>query len=478
MAGTSSKVPIEIVSDDEMASIDVAFATAACSRVTPVAAPAIYSPASTPRIRRIGTSIESVPVRAKRGLFTCSDPDIEDIGSFVRASRKKKSREDDTLLHRFRSKRGLFVTDITKTEWCEKQMEFSLFYEEWKNHEAKPDFAFVYGGASRKSKAMKAGIDRHVQLEREVLEPVGVNVKSHEDFMALKLVNFINGVNQLMFEGLTRELPIISFDFAQGIWMVGKIDEMQMPKAKHDHNPVLVETKTRYRDTVPAESQKRNGRVQLMCYKYLWDNLVAHADRNFPSKQLFDYFELNPRRMLCKDLRTACVDSGFSALTLGDVVMCYKNMCKKLPYANDKLVLRYESQRDQSLLEEEKFAYDDGWIKNEIGICFEFWFGQREASYVNEEEQWKCGFCDFVSQCPANTAKMDDDSARLEKESTKLKKEIVALKAARYARRKRLEESVHARIEETMVRVLQEIEVIFETMKDELMETIGNYFKD
>ncbi|GAU24313.1 hypothetical protein TSUD_49020 [Trifolium subterraneum] len=73
---------------------------------------------------------------------------------------------------------------------------------------------------------------------------------------------------------------------------------------------------------------------------------------------------------------------------------------------------------------------------------------------------------------------MDDDSARLEKESTKLKKEIVALKAARYARRKRLEESVHARIEETMVRVLQEIEVIFETMKDELMETIGNYFKD
>jgi exonuclease V len=403
MAGTSSKIPIEIVSDDEMASIDAALANAACSGITPVAAPAKHTQASTPRIRRFGTSIESVPVRAKRGLFTYSEPDIEDIGSFVRTSRKKKSREDDTLLHRFRSKRGLFVTDITKTEWCEKQMEFSLFYDEWKNHEAKPDFAFVYGGGSRKSKAMKAGVDRHAQLEREVLEPVGVNVKSREDVMALKLVNFINGVNQLMFEGLTRELPIISFDFAQGIWMVGKIDEMRMPKAKNDHNPVLVETKTRYRDTVPAESQKRNGRIQLMCYKYLWDNLVAHADRNFPSKQLFDYFKLNPRRTLCKDLRTACFDSGFSALTLGDVVMCYKNMCKKLPYANDKLVLRYESQRNQSLLEEEKFTYDDGWIKNEIRNCLEFWVGQREASYVNEEEQWKCGFCDFVSRCPANT---------------------------------------------------------------------------
>lgn len=141
----------------------------------------------------------------------------------------------------------MFVTDITKTEWCDKQMEFSLLFEEWKNHEAKPDLAFVYGGGgSWKSKAMKAGIDRHFQLEQEVLEPMEVNVKSSEDYMALKLVDFINGVNQLLFEGLTRELPIISFDFAQGIWMVGKIDEIRMPKAKKDHNPMLVETKTRY----------------------------------------------------------------------------------------------------------------------------------------------------------------------------------------------------------------------------------------
>lgn len=398
MAGTSSKIPVEIISDDEMASIDAALASAACSPVTPAAAvPAIHSPISASWSRKIGTSFQSVPVRAKRRLFSCSEPDIEDIGSFLSA-KKKKSRADNTLLHRFRSKRGLFVTDITKTEWCDKQMEFSLFFEEWKNHEAKPDLAFVYGGGSWKSKAMKAGIDRHFQLEQEVLEPVEVNVKSSEDYMALKLVNFINGVNQLLFEGLTRELPIISFDFAQGIWMVGKIDEIRMPKAKKDHNPMLVETKTRYRDTVPAESQKRNGRIQLMCYKYLWDNLVV---RDFPSERLFEYFELNPRRNLCKDLRTACVDSGISALTLADVVVCYQNMCKMLPRANDKLVLRYESQRDHSLLEEEKFVYDGRWIKNEIRNCLEFWLGKREASYVDEEDQWKCGFCDFTSQCPA-----------------------------------------------------------------------------
>ncbi|CAL5209934.1 unnamed protein product [Lathyrus oleraceus] len=412
MAGTSSKIPIEIVSDDEMASIDAALSSAACSSVTPAAAvPAVHSPAPAPapRIRRNSTSIQSVTTKAKKGPFTCSESDIEDIGSFASTSRKK-SREDDTLLHRFRSKRGLFVTDITRTEWCEKQMEFSLFSEEWKNHEAKPDLAFVYGGGSRKSKAMRAGIDRHAQLEREVLESMEVNVSSREDIMALKLVNFINGVNQLLFEGLTRELPIISFDFAQGIWIVGKIDEIWMSNAKNDHNPVLVEIKTRYRDTVPAESQKRNGRIQLMCYKYLWDNLVAHADHDFPSKQLFDYFELNPRRFLCKDLQTACVDSGISASRLSDLVVCYQNTCKMLSPASDKLVLRYESQRDQSVLEEEEFMYDDGWIKNEIRSCVEFWTGQREASYVDEEEEWKCGFCDFVSQCPAYT----DDSESTE----------------------------------------------------------------
>ncbi|XP_058769472.1 exonuclease V, chloroplastic-like [Vicia villosa] len=408
MAGSSSKIPIEIISDDEMAFIDAAFTSAACSSVTTAAAvPALHSPASAPRVCRNSTSTQSVTADSKKGPFTCSEPDIEDIGSFVSTSRKKKSREDDTLLHQFRSKRGLFVTDITKTEWCEKQMEFSLFFEEWKNHEAKPNSAFVYGGGSRKSKAMRAGKDRHTQLEQEVLEQVEVNVKSCEDFMALKLVNFINGVNQLLSEGLTRELPIISFDFAQGIWIVGKIDEIRMPNAESDHNPVLVETKTRYRDTVPPESKKRNGRIQLMCYKYLWDSLVAHADHDFPSKQLFDYFELNPRRFLSKDLQRACVDSGIKASRLSDLVACYQNTCKMLSPANDRLVLIYESQKDQSVLEEVEFMYDDGWIKNEIRICVEFWTGQREASYVNEEDEWKCGFCDFVSKCPACTDDFD-----------------------------------------------------------------------
>ncbi|KAK7280370.1 hypothetical protein RJT34_25434 [Clitoria ternatea] len=263
MARPSSKIPIEIVSDDEIVSNDMS---------------PIHSHTPTPKLNRYAISIHSVSVQAKRRLFMCSQPDIEDYGNML-STRKKKSRTYDTLLHRFRSKKGLFVSDVTKTEWCEKQMEFSLFNEEWKNNEANPyeELAHVFGrGRKCNNEAIQAGIDRHVQLQQEVQKLVEVKVKSREDVMALKLVNFINGVNQLLFEGLTRELPIISFAFAQGIWM-----------------------------------------------------------------------------------------------------------------------------RDQSLLDEEKFVYDESWIMSQISCCLEFWLGQREVNYVAEEEDWKCRYCDFASECPA-----------------------------------------------------------------------------
>lgn len=399
MAGSPSNIPTEIRSG-EVVLTEAALASATSSSVTSAAIPAIQSPTPASQLQGNAISVQSDSVQTKRKLFTYAVPDIEDYDKLL--STGKKSRADDTLLHQFRSRRGLLVTDVSKTEWCDKQMKFSLFYKESKYNESKQmDLNPSFQGGRRKNKAIKAGMDRHVQLQQEVLSPVKVQMNSLEDVMAAKLVNFIRGVNQLCSEGLTRELPIVSFDFAQCIWMVGKIDEVRMPEAENDHNPILVETKTRSMDTVPSEPQKRNGRVQLMCYKYLWDNLVTHANVDFPSKQFFDYFELNPQHTLCEDLQALCAESGISALTLDNLVICYQITCKMLSPANNMLVLRYESQRDQSVLDEEKVAYDDGWIKSQIENCLEFWRGQREASYVAEEEQWKCKICDFASDCPA-----------------------------------------------------------------------------
>ena len=52
----------------------------------------------------------------------------------------------------------------------------------------------------------------------------------------------------------------IRIGFAEGVWMVGVIDEIRIPATETDRNPILVDTKTRVRDTLPAEPQRRNGR--------------------------------------------------------------------------------------------------------------------------------------------------------------------------------------------------------------------------
>ncbi|XP_050292621.1 exonuclease V, chloroplastic-like isoform X2 [Quercus robur] len=407
-------IPTEVVSEDEMASIEAALAFASSSlssstvaeldneeklasieaslastrsSLSSSAVPAICSTSQSQSqsqyesFQRNARSIQSITLRVKRRFSFCTEPsDIEDLGS-LRSNQKKKSRVAGSFFHRFRNKTGLFVTDITATEWCEKKMEFRLLSGQRKNTEA-----------------MKTGQARHAKLEEEVVKKLDLHVKSDEDAWAVKLTNFIIGANQLLLDGLTRELPLIGF--AEGVWMVGMVDEVRMPVTETDRNPILVDIKTRVQDTLPAEPQRRNGRLQLMCYKYLWDNLVADS---FPSKQFFDFFSLDPYYTLCKEIRENTAKSGFPVETLDDVVRCYRNICSKLSPAKHELLLRYEYQKDNSVLGEDRFAYDSDWLKSQIMSCLEFWLGEREANCTPKEERWKCWFCEFSCDCPTNT---------------------------------------------------------------------------
>ena len=49
-------------------------------------------------------------------------------------------------------------------------------------------------------------------------------------------------------------------------------------------------------------------RLQLMCYKYLWDNLVADS---FPFEQFFDFFSMKPKKNLSKEITEKTAKSGF-----------------------------------------------------------------------------------------------------------------------------------------------------------------------
>ncbi|XP_062085944.1 exonuclease V, chloroplastic [Humulus lupulus] len=366
------KIPIEIVSEEEMVLLEAAMVSAR-SCISSSAIPVLRSSHLHTQVR----SIQSITALSKRGFSGSKEPDMEDLGDF--RSTQKKTRLPDSFYLRFRSNKGLFVTDFTDTEWCEKQKEYSLL------------------GKRIVTRAMKKGTARHAKLEEEVVTKVKVSVKSVEDRWALKLLNFIIGVNQLLFEGLTRELPLVSY--VEGVWIVGVIDEIRMPITETDKHPLLVDTKTRVRRTLPSEPQRRNGRFQLMCYKRMWDTLVSD---NFPTKKFLDYYNLNPYNILSEEIIERTAKVGFPAQTLQDVMKYYSNTCSVLPFSHDNMLLRYESQQDNSLLGEDHFAYDLDWLQKQIHVSLEFWHGKREASYTPEEEHWKCRVCQFAHECPGN----------------------------------------------------------------------------
>ncbi|KAL5549194.1 hypothetical protein UlMin_004425 [Ulmus minor] len=148
-------------------------------------------------------------------------------------------------------------------------------------------------------------------------------------------------------------LQFINFDLVYKNALL--VDEIRMLVAETNKNALLVDTKTRVQSTLPVEPHRRNGRLQLMCYKHKWDNLAAEQ---FPDKKFFDFFSLNPYHNLSEEIIESSIQSGFPA----------------------------KSQQDNSLLGEYQFAYDLAWLQNQIRGCLEFWRGQREASYTPEEE--------------------------------------------------------------------------------------------
>ncbi|KAL0875738.1 hypothetical protein Bca101_025443 [Brassica carinata] len=326
------EIPIEIISEEEMAILDAAFAATRSFLPSAIRSAAASSPS-----RIIAKTARSIAMLSKRKLSACSS-DIE-----------------DSLLHRFRKNQALGVTDLTGTEWCEKQMENVLCL-----------------GRRKVSKAMKLGQARHLELEEEVVKRVRVKVESNEDKWALKLLSSIAGVNQFLFEGRTRELLLVGF--VEGQWIVGIIDEVRKASAEDssDTGPLLSDTKTRVRDTLPAEPQRRNGRLQVMLYKLLWDTVVKEE---FPATRFFNYFALNRHEVLSQD-------SSF-LITLEEIV-------------------RYEFQKDRSIIAEIRFTHDPEWVMSKYKEVIEFWRSEREAEYTPEEERWKCRYCQFAKSCPGN----------------------------------------------------------------------------
>jgi exonuclease V len=125
MAETSSSdnnnnnnIPIEIVSDEEMAFIEAAYASISSSVLSRSLSSS--TPSSSPRLLHQNNvfSINSITLLSKRNLSSSCDAsgaaaDIEDTLQF--SNSQKKPNISDSFLRRFRKKRALSVTDLTST---------------------------------------------------------------------------------------------------------------------------------------------------------------------------------------------------------------------------------------------------------------------------------------------------------------------------------------------------------------------------
>ena len=94
------EIPIEIVSDKEMAILEAALAMASAG--------SSLSSSSHSLFHRNVRSVHSITALSKRG-FPAS-PDMEDFGAT-----RKKTHFPDSFLLRFRKKKSLSVTDFTST---------------------------------------------------------------------------------------------------------------------------------------------------------------------------------------------------------------------------------------------------------------------------------------------------------------------------------------------------------------------------
>ncbi|KAG0702735.1 exonuclease V a 5' deoxyribonuclease-domain-containing protein [Suillus ampliporus] len=131
-------------------------------------------------------------------------------------------------------KKGFSVTDLVSPVWCEVQYEYGLYGERHKPLEKRPPFFRSRDGkqiqvqqivAQQNDRTLKRGASIHKALEREVMpEKLPVRISTNEERWALRLFNLTAGLQQLVLDGLTRELPV--FGITHGQVVFGIIDEV------------------------------------------------------------------------------------------------------------------------------------------------------------------------------------------------------------------------------------------------------------
>ncbi|XP_060063729.1 exonuclease V-like [Ylistrum balloti] len=285
--------------------------------------------------------------------------------------------DETTPLEKFRPG-YLWVSDLTKQNWCEQQLLYS----------------FTVPGVVVEDPVMTKGSDLHLQRELAVHDVVHVDITSSEDIWAVKLLNLLNSIQTFLSGApLAREVPIFGAPFHEDVFLVGLIDELRFDLETYAIG--LSELKTRLSKSKPSKSQERQHRLQVMLYKKLFDDLVKG---NISKDVVARHLRLKLTKVLGESVQEELGKSGLSCKTLDTLLDIVFGRMAAVTCIGETSIEYVHQGSGQSFLHQD-VVYDDEELKNMYTHYLEFWRGQRAVEGVDIEDAWKCQRCDYESVC-------------------------------------------------------------------------------
>ncbi|KAL2176888.1 exonuclease V [Thermothelomyces heterothallicus CBS 202.75] len=231
--------------------------------------------------------------------------EVQDAPPLEQAEDEESVEDNRSPLLRFRTfpMKPFSVSDLAASSWCELQYFYTL--------------TRLPGGKKTRTTAMKRGTKVHEKLERELFQPVEVEITKKEDNFGLKIWNMIQGLRVLRDQGYTREFEV--WGMVEGNLVCGVIDSLAYENPDEelqdevissrgssqtmtnsqpyelstpgDHQIFITDVKTRNSVTPPPQSQVRVSLIQLFLYHRFMSDMAS--DR-LDYMRVFARFGLNP----------------------------------------------------------------------------------------------------------------------------------------------------------------------------------------
>jgi exonuclease V len=209
-----------------------------------------------------------------------------------------------------------------------------------------------------------------------------------------RLYNLIFGIDSLLINLKTRELPV--FGFVSDLFVFGIIDQIEMKPVFDDISSrdelIISDTKTRTKPNTPTKIPS-SVKFQLMLYKKLFDELVQGT---LDDLKIFRTLDLNPDLEFSKELASIIKISyqekemkEFKP-NLRNLMKVVFNSFKKVWKSYNILEVNYKYQKDGEDLGSKYFDYDETQLENYLNKTVKYWKGDRKPEGVPIEDAWKC----------------------------------------------------------------------------------------